>query len=129
VTLTKAVPDGLGISGPGRDVPSGHTDGSGRADAPPAGPETDRELPGGGIDIGWGDRADGVRQAAYDGSILSGGLRDMVTGPEPDVDVEAEPMTALGDPLVRPDHMLTGQLTLISLLMGLGIAVLRIRRR
>jgi hypothetical protein len=89
-----------------------------------------------GIDIGWGDTR-GVAPEDYDGGILSGGLTDGLNAtviqpepaPEPEGETEAEPVMVPGATPVLAGHMFTGQLSLISLLLGLGIAVLRVRRR
>ncbi|MFC8796359.1 hypothetical protein ACFT2C_01380 [Promicromonospora sp. NPDC057138] len=112
-------------------------DGPEDADAPAAERDAERGLPGGGVDISWGDKAEAVPEGEYDGRILSGdrGIGLLGTMPEPEADpedqAEVKPAAAPGDtgPLVRTGHMFTGQLSLISLLMGLGIAVLRMRRR
>jgi hypothetical protein len=125
VTLTNAYP---------ADARTAGADGQEDAN----GPRADRELPGGGVDISWGDNGDVVPDAAYDGSILSGdGLTTGLTGtmPEPESEpadkAEVKPAVVPGDtnPFARTGHMFTGQLSLISLLLGLGIAVLRMRRR
>ena len=86
------------------------------------------ELPDGSVDIGWGGAKEAV-VPSYDGTILSGGLSEdfqiTLTGPM----AEAEPVDTPGETSARTGHTITGQLSLISLLLGLGIAALRMRRR
>ncbi|WP_207211879.1 hypothetical protein [Promicromonospora panici] len=130
VTLTDAFQGGPGSAGSGRDTRTPGTNGPEDAEAPAA----DRELPGGGVDITWGDKADAHRETTYDGSFLSGdGLQAGLTGTEPELEsepeAEARPAVVPGDADVWTGHMFTGQLSLISLLLGLGIAALRMRRR
>ncbi|WP_454860536.1 hypothetical protein [Promicromonospora soli] len=132
VTLTHAYQGGPG-SASGRDTGTPGTNGPDDAAAPAAEPDTELELPDGGVDISW-DKAKAAPRAASDGSFLAGdGLKAGFTGtvPEPETEPEAEarPAVVPGDADVRTGHMFTGQLSLVSLLLGLGIAVLRIRRR
>jgi hypothetical protein len=102
---------------------------------PGTGPDTDRDLPDGGVDISWGDRAGAVPAEEYDGAIRTGGLRaglaGRVPGSEttPEGEAEATPVVVPGAAYAPTGHMFTGQLSLISLLLGLGIATLRTRRR
>ncbi|MFD6138867.1 hypothetical protein [Promicromonospora sp. NPDC060271] len=91
--------------------------------------DTGRDHPGAGVDIGWGDKS-GPAPTTYEGSYLSGGLgEDLNVTTEPEAEVEATPVLVPDDTLPEPGHMITGQLSLISLLLGLGIAALRTRRR
>jgi hypothetical protein len=91
--------------------------------------DTGRDHSGDGVDIGWGDKS-GPASRAYEGSYLSGGLgEDLGITTEPEAEVEAAPVMVPDDTLAEPGHMITGQLSLISLLLGLGIAALRTRRR
>jgi hypothetical protein len=91
--------------------------------------DTGRDHSGDGVDIGWGDKS-GPASRAYEGSYLSGGLgEDLGITTEPEAEVEAAPVMVPDDTLPEPGHMITGQLSLISLLLGLGIAALRTRRR
>jgi hypothetical protein len=93
-----------------------------------AGSDTGRDHPGEGVDIGWGDKS-GPAPSSYEGSYLPGGLGDDLNiTTEPEAEVEAAPVM-VPDTLPEPGHMITGQLSLISLLLGLGIAALRTRRR
>lgn len=92
-----------------------------------------------GVDLSWGGRADVVPTSAdataddladpvYDGNILMSGLYDGIrgtsTGPDGQAQTERSDAT-----LAQTGPTITGHLALVSLLMGLGIAVLRIRRR
>lgn len=102
---------------------------------PEAATEPDTALPTRSVDIGWGDKDEdrtvGSEEGAPQGDLIDG-LRDMVpeTGPELGGQDEAVgPVPVPGDAPVRTSHILTGQLSLISLLLGLGIAALRMRRR
>ncbi|MCP2265081.1 hypothetical protein APR03_002429 [Promicromonospora thailandica] len=99
-------------------------------------PAVEPELPEGGVDLRWRDRKPGPEPLTYEGtSILPGGLTNGYLGtavepvPEPEPEDETGPGRAPGDQTVRTGHMFTGQLSLISVLLGLGIAVLRTRRR
>lgn len=93
------------------------------------GSDTGRDHPGAGVDIGWGDES-GPAPRTYEGSYLSGGLgEDLNVTTEPEAEVEAAPVIVPDANLPEPGHMITGQLSLISLLLGLGIAALRTRRR
>jgi hypothetical protein len=94
-----------------------------------AGSDTGRNRSGEGVDIGWGDKS-GPAPSTYEGSYLSGGLgADLDVTTEPEAEVEAAPVIVPDATLPEPGHMITGQLSLISLLLGLGIAALRTRRR
>jgi hypothetical protein len=94
-----------------------------------AGSDTSRGNPGDGVDIGWGDKS-GPAPSTYEGGYLSGGLgADLNVTTEPEAEVEAAPVMVPDDTLPETGHMITGQLSLISLLLGLGIAALRTRRR
>jgi hypothetical protein len=117
---------GFGYGTPGDDAGSG-------ADAADAGAsltrsDVDKDLPHGGVDISWGDEAT-VVPAAYDGAILPGGLGDGLGSTLTELDGQAVPVVAPGETLARTGSMITGQLALVSLLLGLGIAALRMRRR
>jgi hypothetical protein len=138
VALTDAVPGSFGSGGPAIgaiDLTSPSVDVPG-SDAPGEGATNGRAADRGrseqGVDISWGDKQR-VDPEDYDGSILYGDLGDglsaTVEEPEPDDRTEAEPVLVPGGTPVQAGHMFTGQLSLISLLLGLGIAVLRVRRR
>jgi hypothetical protein len=104
---------------------------SGGEDDDTSGSDTRRGHPGEGVDIGWGDKSSPVPRT-YEGSYLSGGLGEdlqVTTEPEAEAEAEAAPVMVPDDALPEPGHMITGQLSLISLLLGLGIAALRTRRR
>lgn len=104
---------------------------SGDEDDDTAGSDTGRDHPGEGGDIGWGDKS-GPAPRTYEGSYLSGGLGEdlhVTTEPEAEARAEAAPVMVPDAALPEPGHMITGQLSLISLLLGLGIAALRTRRR
>jgi hypothetical protein len=91
--------------------------------------DTGRDHSGDGVDIGWGDES-GPAPTTYEGTYLSGGLgEDLGITTEPEAEVETAPVMVPDDTLAEPGHMITGQLSLISLLLGLGIAALRTRRR
>jgi hypothetical protein len=82
-----------------------------------------------GVDLTWGATGGSVPTSSS-GSIRSGDMDDRprrtVTEPV------AEPVAQQVVPdatLAETGHMITGQLSLISLLLGLGIAALRMRRR
>lgn len=148
VVLTDAIPDGRGSSVPAVDVIDLSPPSTEDLDARGAGTEqpradepadttaderdADRDRTEEGIDISWGDK-ESVDPGDYDGSILYGDLSDglsaTVVEPEPEDRTEAEPVMVPGDATIQAGHMFTGQLSLISLLLGLGIAVLRMRRR
>ena len=140
---------------PGAAAPHGSTPrgtsppGSGSADTPVAVPGTadvgsgapeDRGTPGvepddeeqsaAGVDLGWGDKA-AADPKPRDGALLPGGLSEGLRGTltEPEEEAEAAPMVVPDDALTTTGHLITGQLSLISLLLGLGIAALRMRRR
>lgn len=110
------------VSAPGPD---------GRADAgePAGGPGSEEDLPGGGVDISWGDKAVVVPTAAYDGTILSGGLSNGYYGTLTGLEGQVAPVVVPGDALAQTGPLITGQLALVSLLLGLGIVALRMRRR
>jgi hypothetical protein len=94
-----------------------------------AGSGTGRDHTGKGVDIGWGDKS-GPAPKTYEGSYLPGGLGDdLNVTTEPEAEVEAAPVMVPDANLPETGHMITGQLSLISLLLGLGIAALRTRRR
>jgi hypothetical protein len=95
----------------------------------PDGPDADRDLPVGGVDLSWGDKSDVVPAAAYDGMILPGGLGDGLRGTLTGLDGQAAPVVVPGETLAQTGPLITGQLALVSLLLGLGLAVLRTRRR
>ncbi|MGI5188608.1 hypothetical protein ACQEVI_10770 [Promicromonospora sp. CA-289599] len=102
---------------------------SGDEDDDTAGSDTGRDHADEGVDIGWGDKS-GPAPQSYEGSYLSGGLGDDLNlTTEPEAEVEAVPVMVPDPTLPEPGHMITGQLSLISLLLGLGIAALRTRRR
>lgn len=104
---------------------------NGGEDDDASGSDTGRGHPGEGVDIGWGDKSSPVSRT-YEGSYLSGGLGEdlqVTTEPEAEAEAEAAPVMVPDDALPEPGHMITGQLSLISLLLGLGIAALRTRRR
>lgn len=62
--------------------------------------------------------------------MLAGGLDEDLRGTSTEPEAEAEPAQQVPDAsLAETGHMITGQLSLISLLLGLGIAALRMRRR
>jgi hypothetical protein len=113
--------DTSGLSAPDSDDPAD-------AEAPPGGPDADRDLPAGGIDISWGDKAT-VVPTAIDGTILAGGLSDGLVGTLTGLDGRAAPVVVPGEALAQTGPLITGQLALVSLLLGLGIAALRMRRR
>jgi hypothetical protein len=92
------------------------------------GPDVGRDLPVGGVDLSWGDKAD-VVPTAYDGTILPGGLGDGLRGTLTGLDGQAAPVVVPGETLAQTGPLITGQLALVSLLLGLGLAVLRTRRR
>ncbi|GHH71334.1 hypothetical protein [Promicromonospora soli] len=92
------------------------------------GPDADQDLPVGGVDLSWGDKAD-VVPAAYDGTILPGGFSDGLRGTLTGLDGQAAPVVVPGETLAQTGPLITGQLALVSLLLGLGLAVLRTRRR
>ena len=96
--------------------------------APAGGPDAGGDLPGGGVDISWGDKAV-VVPTSYDGTILSGGLGDGFYGTLTGLDGQAAPVVVPGDTLAQTGPLITGQLALVSLLLGLGIVALRTRRR
>ncbi|WP_369370236.1 hypothetical protein AB1046_15725 [Promicromonospora sp. Populi] len=82
------------------------------------------------VDIGWGDDAKPApAPSEYDGTILPGGLSESLHDTLPEPAEVAEPVVVPGTANIQPGHLITGQLSLISLLLGLGIAVLRLRRR
>lgn len=117
---------GYGFGTPGDDAGSG-------ADAADAGAsltrsDVDRDLPRGGVDISWGDDAT-VVPTAYGGAILPGGLGDGLGSTLTELDGQAVPVVDPGETLARTGSMITGQLALVSLLLGLGTAALRMRRR
>ncbi|WP_036969685.1 hypothetical protein, partial [Promicromonospora kroppenstedtii] len=105
----------------------------GADDAPGAGPASEQVagdgVPDGGVDISWGDKAV-VVPTANDGTILSGGLREGLLGGTPSgLDGQVTPVSAPGETLAQTGPMITGQLALVSLLLGLGLLALRSRRR
>ncbi len=125
VVIPSGVAGGLGsgtsaVSAPGSDD---------RADAgvPAGGPDSERDLSGGSVDISWGDKAV-VVPTAYDGTILSGGLSDGYYGTLTGLEGQAAPVVVPGT-LAKTGPLITGQLALVSLLLGLGIVALRMRRR
>ena len=121
--------DVAGGLGSGTSLVSAHgSEDRGDTGAPASGPDADGGLPGGGVDISWGDKAV-VVPTAYDGTILSGGLGDGFYGTLTGLDGQAAPVVVPGDTLAQTGPLITGQLALVSLLLGLGIVALRMRRR
>jgi hypothetical protein len=86
-----------------------------------------RGLPGEGVDIGWGDKAGAVLPVHEGGYLPDAQYGAEGTSVEPEV--ETAPAVVPDSSLAETGHMITGQLSLISLLLGLGIAALRMRRR
>ncbi len=128
-TVADVVAAGLAVGGVSDVVPTaadGHEDDS----APAAGPDAGAGVPGEGVDLSWGDKGGSV-PTAYDESFLSHGLSEGLRAipPEPEAEAEAAPIVVPEAGLAETGHMTTGQLSLISLLLGLGIAALRVRRR
>ncbi|GAB2498017.1 hypothetical protein GCM10027063_41810 [Promicromonospora xylanilytica] len=82
-----------------------------------------------GVDLTWGATGGSVPTSSS-GSIRSGDMDDRPHRPvtEPVAEPVARRVVPDAD-LAETGHMITGQLSLISLLMGLGIAALRTRRR
>ena len=119
---------GAGLTSPSVDVPDVEVPADDAADE--AGLDRDRSEEG--VDISWVEK-DRVDPGDYDGSILQGDLGDSFSAqrdePEPVDRTEAEPVRVPGGTPIQAGHMFTGQLSLISLLLGLGIAALRVRRR
>jgi hypothetical protein len=89
--------------------------------------DTGRGLPGEGVDLGWGDKAGAVRPVHEGGYLPDAQYGAEGTSVEPEV--ETAPAVVPDSSLAETGHMITGQLSLISLLLGLGIAALRMRRR
>ncbi|MFD7309339.1 hypothetical protein [Promicromonospora sp. NPDC059942] len=82
-----------------------------------------------GVDLSWGDRAV-VVPTAYDGTLLAGGPHEgYLIGTSNRLDGQVVPVDVPGETLAQTGPMITGQLALVSLLLGLGIVVLRMRRR
>ena len=92
-----------------------------------------------GVDLSWGARADVVPTSVdgraadlagpdYDTTILMSGLYDGVRGPSSGLDEQTVTARSSAS-LAPPGPTITGQLALVSLLLGLGIAALRRRRR
>jgi hypothetical protein len=118
-----------GEYGTGFDVGSA-SDGDEDGDTPAAGSDTGQGDSDEGVDIGWGDKSGTVPTTTYDGSYLSGGLGDdLQVTTTPEAEAKAAPVMVPDDAVTETGHMITGQLSLISLLLGLGIAALRTRRR
>ena len=89
----------------------------------------DDGAPDGGVDISWGDKAV-VVPTTNDGTILSGGLSEgLLNGTPTGLDGQVTPVSAPGETLAQTGPMITGQLALVSLLLGLGLLALRSRRR
>lgn len=118
----------LGIAAPASDVHQDHA--APAAELTSARSDAGRNLAGAGVDLSWGDRA-GAVPSTFDGSYLSDGLSAGLHGTptEPEAAAEAAPAVVPDDALAETGHMITGQLSLVSLLLGLGIAALRMRRR
>ncbi|GAA4691681.1 hypothetical protein APR04_004778 [Promicromonospora umidemergens] len=96
---------------------------------PAATPGPGESLPAGGVDLAWGGKAGPVLTSSS-GTMLAGGLDEDLRGTSTEPEAEAEPAQQVPDAsLAETGHMITGQLSLISLLLGLGIAALRMRRR
>ncbi|WP_344401410.1 hypothetical protein, partial [Promicromonospora sukumoe] len=92
-------------------------------------PAPDTDARDTGVDITWGDKAVVVPTTAADGAVLSDGsvaglLSGTRTGPEGQVAPDVP-----GETLAQTGPMITGQLALVSLLLGLGLVALRMRRR
>lgn len=83
---------------------------------------------GEGVDIAWGDRSDAAL-AAYDGTILPVGVDDALRSTLTGYDGQQAASALPGDSTARTGPMITGQLALVLLLLGLGLAVLRTCRR
>nr|WP_285100430.1 hypothetical protein [Promicromonospora sp. MEB111] len=103
------------------------------ADAADAAPSGDRvqdvDAEQAGVDISWGDKAV-VVPTTNGGAILSGGPgAGYLIGTSTGLDGQVVPVDVPGETLAQTGPMITGQLALVSLLLGLGIVVLRMRRR
>ncbi|MFD2793884.1 hypothetical protein ACFS27_10045 [Promicromonospora vindobonensis] len=96
-----------------------------------AAPRPGEYLSSEGVDLAWGGTA-GPVPTSSSGTMLAG---DMDEGPHrrtstaPEAEAEAARQVVPDATLAETGHMITGQLSLISLLLGLGIAALRMRRR
>lgn len=104
------------------------------ADEPPSAEPPSDERRDGSVDLRWGDGGPLPDRPMHGEGSLSGDLSRSFLGstvePSPSsTPDEEEPVPAPGDKPLLMGHMFTGQLSLISLLLGLGIAALRTRRR
>lgn len=90
----------------------------------------DRDTPAGGVDLTWSETGGPVPTSGA-GTIPTGGASEYAhrTLTEPETEVEAAQRIVPEAALPDKGHMITGQLSLVSLLLGLGIAALRTRRR
>lgn len=86
------------------------------------------DLRGEGVDIGWGDESEAAL-TAYDGTILPVGVEDALQNTLTGYDGQEVAPVPSGDAPAHRGPMITGQLALVSLLLGLGLAVLRTCRR
>ena len=129
---------GPGAGGPGgsggSDAPGTDDSGPGaRQDegTPAAAPRPGEYLPAEGVDLAWGDTV-GPVPTSSSGTMLAGedlDRRRRAISTEPEAEAEPAQQVVPDATLAETGHMITGQLSLISLLLGLGIAALRMRRR
>ncbi|MGW2093443.1 hypothetical protein [Promicromonospora sukumoe] len=129
------------VVGAARDAVAGDAPGTDPADAGPADPAEDAEARSGepaqdtdardaGVDITWGDKAVVVPTTTYGGAILSDGAdAGRLSGTPTGLEGQVAPADVPGETLAQTGPMITGQLALVSLLLGLGLVALRIRRR
>ncbi|GGM35709.1 hypothetical protein ACFQBY_10925 [Promicromonospora citrea] len=92
------------------------------------------DQPDSSVDLRWGDGESLPDRPMHGEGSLSGDLSRSFLGstdlPSPrSTPDEEEPVPAPGEKPLLMGHMFTGQLSLISVLLGLGIAALRTRRR
>ena len=98
---------------------------------PAAAPRPGEYLPAEGVDLAWGGTAGPVPTSSSGTMLASEDLdrRRRAISTEPEAEAEPAQQVVPDATLAETGHMITGQLSLVSLLLGLGIAALRMRRR
>ncbi|MEU4360906.1 hypothetical protein [Promicromonospora sp. NPDC023987] len=98
---------------------------------PAAAPRPGEYLPAEGVDLAWGGTAGPVPTSSSGTMLASDDLdrRRRAISTEPEAEAEPAQQVVPDATLAETGHMITGQLSLVSLLLGLGIAALRMRRR